>query len=300
MQTAQSTHRHWRGSRLALGILLIVGNLAPVPACSEPNTRLHYAPNHNFDAHGQYPPGKAGFNLADVGDVQELDSLPNGVKALVWIGQCNGVDDTFLKTVQPFIGHPKVFGFYLVDEPDPRGRRSAPCTADSLRAESDWIHAHAADAKTFIVLINLGTSDAPSFLNTYNRANSHIDLFGIDPYPCRTDMDTCELEMIDRYVAAAEAWGISRSDIVPVYQAFGGGDWNDDRGGKYALPTADQMNQMMEGWETIIPAPVFDYAYSWGIQNRDDALENSPEIQAVFARHNEPLSNRGNRSDIAR
>src|SRR5213593_4073296 len=29
-------------------------------------TGLHYAPNHNFDSSGNYMPGQAGFNLADV------------------------------------------------------------------------------------------------------------------------------------------------------------------------------------------------------------------------------------------
>jgi len=29
---------------------------------------LHYAPNHNFDAHGTLRPAQAGFNLADVTD----------------------------------------------------------------------------------------------------------------------------------------------------------------------------------------------------------------------------------------
>jgi hypothetical protein len=286
MQMKLSRQRHGVGSGLAVGILLIVGSLAPVPARGEPKTDLHYSPNHNFDDQGQYLPGKVGFNLADVGDVRKLESLPDGVKGLVWIGQCNGVDETFLKTVQPFLGHPKVFGFYLMDEPDPTGRYNSLCTPDNLRAESDWIHAHAADAKTFIVLMSLGSSEAPSFLNTYNPANSHIDLFGIDPYPCRTEVSSCDYEMIDRHVAAADAWGIPRRDIVPVYQAFGGGDWKDDRGGKYVLPTVEQIEQMMERWGSFVPAPTFDYAYSWGIQSGDEPLESSPDLKAVFARHN--------------
>jgi hypothetical protein len=257
-----------------------------IPAHGAPKTDLHHAPNRNFDTRGNYLPGKVGFNLADVSNARQVDSLPNGVKGFVWVGQCKGVDTTFLKTVQPFIGSSKVFGFYLMDDPDPTGSYNSLCTPDNLKAESDWIHANFAGVKTFIVLMKLTSSKAPSFINTYNPANSHIDLFGIDPYPCRTEFNDCDYSMIDRYVAAADAWGIPRSDMVPVYQAVGGGNWKTDGGGKYVLPTVSQMQQMLARWGTHVPTPVFDYAYSWGSQNADEALEGSPDLQAVFARHN--------------
>lgn len=44
---------------------------------------------------------EAVVNLANVGSVTQLESLPNGVKALVWVGQCQGVDAAFLKTARP-------------------------------------------------------------------------------------------------------------------------------------------------------------------------------------------------------
>src|SRR6266478_5228144 len=53
------------------------------PPTTGPVTNLHYAPNNNFDSSGNYAPGKAGFNLADVSSVSELTSLPSGVKALI-------------------------------------------------------------------------------------------------------------------------------------------------------------------------------------------------------------------------
>lgn len=183
---------------------------------------LHYAPNNNFDGHGNYLPGKAGFNLADVSSVGQLTSLGTDEKGLVWVGQCNGADEAFRATIQPFIGNPKVFGFFLMDDPDPRGLfeagRLAPrCTPDNLKAESDWVHSHVPGAKTFIVLMNLSTSKVPSFEHTYNPANSHVDLFGIDPYPCRSELQGCDYGMIDQYVAAANAWGIPFRQMVPVY-----------------------------------------------------------------------------------
>src|SRR5206468_5239291 len=87
-------------------------------------------------------------------------------------------------------------------------------------------------------------------------------------------------------VAAAEAAGIPLGSIVPVYQAFGGGSWADDGGGKYTLPTSSQAQQIMSTWAPMAPNPVFDYAYSWGTQSSDQALEGSPTLQAVFAAHN--------------
>jgi len=272
-------------SLLIVGAML-VGAMLGAPAHGGSNTELHHAPNRNFDARGNYLPGKVGFNVADVSTAKQLNSLPNGVKALVWVGQCGGVDELFLKTVQPFIGSSKLLGFFLMDDPDPTGRYYPLCTADNLRAESDWIHANVPGAKTFIVLMKLSSSKAPSFINTYNPANSHVDLFGIDPYPCRTELKDCDYDMIDRYVAAAEAWGIPRSVMVPVYQTFGGGNWRDDGGGRYILPNVSQMRQILDRWGTLAPTPVFDFAYSWGSQNADQALEGSSDLQAVFSHHN--------------
>jgi hypothetical protein len=152
-------------------------------------------------------------------------------------------------------------------------------------AEADWLHAHAPGAKTFIVLLNLGSSKAPSYAGSYTPANSHVDLFGLAPYPCRTELKQCDFAMIDRYVAAARAAGIPRDRIVPLYQAFGG-VWSDDGGGEYALPTVGQERQILARWGALVPAPVFDYAYSWGSQRGDAALQADFDLQAVFASHN--------------
>jgi hypothetical protein len=247
---------------------------------------LHYAPNGNFDGRGNYLPGKLGFNLADVSNVRQLNALPAGVMGLVWIGQCNGVDGTFLDSVRPFIGNSKLFGFYLADDPDPRpanvmGPHARTCKAEALKAESDWIHANVPGAMTFIVLMNLSSPSAPSFENTYDPVNAHVDLFGIDPYPCRTKSNGCDFDMIDRYVAAAQAWGVPRTRMVPVFQAFGNGGWRD----QYALPEAWEMRQILARWRALIPNPVFDMTYSWGSQNGDTALEGAPHLHAVVSAH---------------
>ena len=282
----------------ALAILLVVSGTGAgtcgsnsLNAFTGPNTPVHFAANGNFGARGQYFPGKVGFNLADVNSLAELNSLPPGVKGLVWVGQCSGVDARFIQTVKPYIGSPKLFGYYLIDDPDPRSfaglaGRPGYCPASNLKAQSDWIHEHVPGAKTFILPMNMGSREYPTYENTYNPTNSGVDFYGIDPYPCFTGPSDCDYEMIERYVKAAEASGIPRGRMIPVYQTFGGGTWKDEAGGKYTLPTARQLSEMLTRWAQLVPSPEFDYAYSWGSQRSDLALESSSELKEAFAIHN--------------
>jgi hypothetical protein len=209
-----------------------------------------------------------------------------GVTGLVWVGLCAGVDEQFVATMAPYVHQKNVFGFYLMDDPDPR-MGVAQCRPSSLRAEADWIHDHVRGALTFIVLMNLSAAGTPSFQDSYNPSNSHVDLYGIDPYPCRSELNGCSDTMIERYVVAAEAWGIPRARMVPVYQTFGGGSWSDGDGGEYRLPTAAQSRAMLAQWRALIPAPLFDFAYSWGVQRGDHALEDSSDLRDVFSKHNQ-------------
>ncbi|WP_376703593.1 hypothetical protein RQ479_31440 [Mesorhizobium sp. ISC25] len=228
----------------------------------------------------------AGFNLADVQYASQVDALPDGTKGLVYLNEHEGVTSSFIEKMTPFLGNPNVFGFYLVDEPDPTGRWGTYATAENLKAESDWIHEHFPGAKTFITMMNMGSPTNPDFTNTYNPANTHIDYFGIDPYPVRTGTDTVDYDMIDRAVAAAVKSGIPANNIVPVYQAFGGGNWETSDGGRQVMPTPEQMQTMIDHWAALVPTPGFDYTYKWGTQNGDTALESSSELQAVFREHN--------------
>jgi hypothetical protein len=249
-----------------------------------PTTALHFAPNGNFGTAGTasaYLPGADGFNLADVRSVGQLDSLPQGVRGLVWVGLCQGVDPTFTSTVGPFVGNAKVFGFYLMDDPDPTGKYHPQCAASHLKAESDWIHAHAPGTKTFILLLNLGSDTAPNYSSSYSPANSHIDLYGVDPYPCTKQFKGCNYRTIGTRVSVAKASGIKTNQIVPVYQTFGGGRYR-----AWLLPTANEEVRLLATWRSFVPRPVFDYAYSWGAQYGDRALQGTPALRRVFAEQN--------------
>lgn len=242
---------------------------------SEPTTLLHYTANGNF-VNGQYAPGADGFNLADISSASQLSELPSGVKALVYLGMTGGVTASFEAAVKPFIGSSQVYGFYLADEPSP-----SATTAANFKAESDWIHANDPGAKTFIVEENSSGNLTPQYY--YTPANTHIDLFGLDPYPVQTNVpNNYDLNIIPLAVQAAESSGIPQNDLVPVYQAFGGGGY-----ASWILPTAAQEQAILSEWGSVLPDPAFDYAYSWGVQAGDTALSNDPALQLVFTAHNQ-------------
>src|ERR1700730_9620560 len=165
---------------------ITIGALATLIAIAhaDPVTAFHYT--SGSVSGGKDPAAAYGFNLADVNSVAQLNYLPPGTKGLVWLGLCNGADSNFISTVTPYIGNPNLYGFYLVDEPDPTGRYHPLCSSVNLQAESDWIHARVPGVRTFIVLMNMRSDLSPAYENTYNYANTHIDLFGIDAYPCQT------------------------------------------------------------------------------------------------------------------
>jgi hypothetical protein len=259
------------------------GSGTRLPAAPWPVTSMHYAPNGNFSATGRYLPAADGFNLADIEtvDKNELDSLPGRVRGLVWLGDCGGATAAFRSAVDAFAGDPKLYGFYIMDEPVP-----STCPAPNLLAEDNWIHAHVPGAKTFAILENLGSEASPTFAGSYTPRDSGLDLIGLDPYPVRSEFRHPDYAEITEYVRLAEAKGWPQSSIVPVYQTFGGGNYPDDVKGYWVLPTAGQERTILALWATVVPHPQFDFSYSWGSQAGDTALSQSPALQAVFAEAN--------------
>ena len=178
-------------------VAVVVAGVMPfTPAradSTEERHALHYAPNHNFAPDGTYAPARGGFNLADVSRPRDVARLGSDVSVLVWVGLCHGVDEAFVRIVNTYARTPRLFGFYLMDDPDPRP--TAPvtnaahaCSVANLRAEADWIHAHVPSARTVIVIMNLGDASHPSFRGSYEPTQSHVDLFGLAAYPCRTEL----------------------------------------------------------------------------------------------------------------
>jgi hypothetical protein len=203
------------------------------------------------------------------------------VRGLVWLGACRGATASFRATVRAYKNDPKLFGFYIMDEPVP-----STCPPAHLLAENNWIHKHIPGAVTFAILTNLGSEKEPTFAGSYTPADSGLDLIGLDPYPVRSELHRPDYVAISQYVRMAEARGWPQSSIVPVYQTFGGGNYPDDANGYWVMPSVAQERQLLAEWAAVVPHPKFDYAYSWGSQKDDTALSQSPALRAVFTTKN--------------
>lgn len=281
------TSPRWKTLLLAAAIsALLVSRGDVARANPAAGTSRHFAANGNFDRGGRFLPGDYGFNIADVSGARQLAALPKGVLGLMWIGSCDGADDRFRAVANSVIDNPKLFGFYLMDDPDPSGRWRPLCSVENLRAEADWIHRRRPTARAFVALMNVGDAAKPDFDPAFRPENSHIDLFGVGPYPCRRDWLECDYDMIERYLEAARRAGLPADAIVPVYQTFGGGEWRSEGGG-YRLPKPAEMDRLFQTWRKFLPAPVFDYAYSWGSQKSDAGLSSARGLLPLFKLHNE-------------
>ena len=173
---------------------------------------------------------------------------------------------------------PKVYGFYTADEPS-NGNIAA------LDQIDNYITSNAPTKMSFFVAENNGTPTNTSYAVT--PANTGADLIGLDPYPVRPPSEGSEfstgidLNVINAAVTEAESIGWAQSQIVPVYQAFGGGGYS-----SYTLPTATQEAEILAQWAPLTPAPAFDFAYSWGVQENDSVISNTPYLEPFFAAHN--------------
>lgn len=245
--------------------------LAGAPAKST----KHYITNLD----GSRAPTKLGYDVFDVNaSARAIRSLPKGVLGLAYVGQkCpTPADAAFKRTVRKFADSRKLYGYYLSDEPHiadcPRGPAALASRADFIRKVTDGRQ------KSFIVLSK--DEDYRSF----RPARTHVDLVGLNPYPCSKANPTCEYAQIGEEVRLATRAGIPLRKIVPVYQAFGQANVSD---GYYNLPTAKQMRRMLAEWDRWVPNPQLDYTYSWGNQgsSSNPTLIDSPALQRVFQAH---------------
>jgi serralysin len=230
-----------------------------------------------------YAPGALGFNLADISSLSILNLLPDDVKGLVYVGGsnggCSGDTPQFRSFVDQFKNNPKLWGFYLMDEPYARQVGSTPpCPMVNLKAETDYVHANFPGVMTFVKLGNIGSTTKPDYMD-FGLAGM-LDVYGIGGYPCRTaneGPDKCEYAMIDRYVKAALDAKIPKEKMAPTYQAFGGWD------NVFVVPNATQMQKLLEKWHSALPNPPMSFAYSYGQQPKStSAISTNPSLQAVF------------------
>jgi len=252
-------------------------------AVPEATTSLHYTNNIGFDPALR----DVGFNLWDLGPYpEEVNALPAGHRALIWVGgdysQCTSeyTDAEFNALVDSLADNPKVFGWYLWDEPD---LARCPTLLSLISKRAAYIRTRTGGAqKSFVVS---GGGDGEAAPAALAPARSGVDLIGLDPYPCRIG-EACEYGLIDQAVQQTLANGIPRSAIVPVYQVFGQTCASvPTTNRKWRLPTAAEMDQIFARWDALVPNPVFDIAYSWGVQPEwaCPSLAGSTTLQSRFA-----------------
>lgn len=275
--------RRLRGVLLAASAAAFVVPFATAPdkvAASPTTEAVSTAPaTKHFitNLHGSTAPKALGYNVFDTG-VSSVATLPTGVQGLVWLGQkCpTPADATFRATVDKLAANPKVFGYYLSDEPHIGDCPGGPA---ALASRADYIRSRTKGAQKSFIVLSKVTDYGP-----FRPAASHVDLVGIDPYPCSTASPTCPVSKITDKVTAARQAGIPLAAIVPVLQTFG---QQNISGGYYRLPTATQMQAMLAEWHRLVPTPVMDYSYGWGHQTSSNpTLVDSSALQRVMAAHN--------------
>ncbi len=275
---------------------------------SSATSTLHYAVNIGSQ---QSLALSMGFNLFDVGGSTKnpsgvntiINGLPSGAKALVWVGNLDNTDCTpafsygqFTAQVDALKNNPRVFGYYLSDEPHPS---VCPSAASDIKSRADYIHVNAPSQKSFIVILdgsNMCGSNLGCEYTALNPAHTNVDYFGIDPYPCHYAADgvtavPCDNSQITARVNSAISSGIPASAIVPTFQVFGQAGRTDGKSIYYRMPTSTELSSMLSAWANLVPQPAFDYAYSFGVQCSSScpapqAIANHPEIQAIIEAHN--------------
>ncbi|MGH3240779.1 MAG: hypothetical protein ACRDNL_10375 [Spirillospora sp.] len=231
-----------------------------------------------------------GYDLVDVkADPALVDGVPSGMRALLWVG--NFVCDDFVLDFESFkravdrLGRDRrVFGWYLSDEPNPG---ECPGIAAEIRRRADYIERHAPGQVSFVSL-----TDWPMAPLAPRRVG--VDLYGLDPYPCKGSSkarERCDIGAIDRMVRMADAAGIPRAKLAPVLQAFGQSCSKGDK--QYWLPTQEQFREILARWDRLAPRPPLEISYSWGRQDEwacptlaDATGGEHPDLQSILKARN--------------
>lgn len=240
------------------------------------------APHHFIvNAKARLAVKRLGFDVIDTGPSKAaIDALPSGTQAMVWLGEkCpTHIDDAFRASVRALKDDPKVYGYFLSDEPHiaycPRGPARLATRTSFIRKVTDGAQ------KSFIVIS--ATEEKLSY-HAFRPAATGVDLVGIDPYPCSITYPRCSFRKITFRVRQAVRAGIPRKKIVPSFQAFG-----QERIAShyYNLPTRSQLRHILERWAKAVPRARLDFTYGWGNQpTAKPTLADSSTLQDLLRRY---------------
>lgn len=236
---------------------------------------------HHFIVNVRHPGAakRVGYDVIDTGSSSsQIDALPVGTQAMVWLGEkCpTGIDAAFRAVIDRLAPDPKVYGYFLSDEPHisdcPKGPAHLLAKADYIRLRSD------SRQKSFIVL----SKTQPSSYHAFRPRASGVSLVGINPYPCSISHPTCSYALIKLRVRGATHAGIPRGRMVPSFQTFG-----QERiaGHYYNLPTRYQLKRMLNIWSSLVKHPKLDFSYGWGHQvTANPTLVDSSRLQDLMHR----------------
>ncbi|TDC44914.1 hypothetical protein E1281_32120 [Actinomadura sp. KC345] len=229
-----------------------------------------------------------GYDLVDVmADASQVAGVPPGMQALLWVGNFHCEDfeldlEAFRRAVDEFGRDPRVFGWYLSDEPD---TGDCPEIAEDIRQRAEYVARNAPGQISYISM-----TDFPM----RPLARVGIDLFGLDPYPCEGSAEVrehCDIGAIDRMVTMADAAGVPRDRIAPVLQTFGQSCSDGDE--QYWLPTEPQFREILARWDRLAPRPPLEVSYSWGHQDEwacptlaDATGGDHPDLQSIMKARN--------------
>ena len=152
-----------------------------------------------------------------------------------------------------------VSGFYVADEPSVSGCSSAP---SQIAAWTATLHANFPGIPTIIA-----TYDSTDLTNFAHSA----DMFALDTYPCQ--YNSCTYSWITSLAAAADKLGVK---YVGVAQAFGGD-------GHFTLPTASQLQQILNTWKATNEVGYVVYAFSAEGMPSSTWLQNDPGLLSTIS-----------------
>jgi chitodextrinase len=208
-----------------------------------------------------------GYNLLDVGSAAQADDLPAGTQGLIWVGDYDNStcsweqsDATVRATVTAGVGDPKVFGYYISDEPDPY---ACPNAYNDHRARSSMIHSIDPGHKTLILI---DSNSAQQTIDQIPKWAGTADIFALDPYPCYQGQ-ACNYTWIDQVIAAANSAGINYWGVV---QAFQDSIWR--------WPTTDELNHMLGQWGASKESGIMTFAWTWS----GNTLSSKPDLLSAL------------------
>jgi PKD repeat protein len=259
---ATATHTYSSPGAYAVGVT--VSDTGGLSSTKSASVTVIGFPSYIINGHDAGAASGYGFNLLDVGP-STIGNVQPGVQAIVWVGDFNKStcafdvsDATLAGIVAALAGDPRVYAYFIADEPDNSTCANVPSL---LQARTNLIHSIDPAARSFSVV------EKPANFAQYVPT---IDIAGIDPYPCKANQP-CDWTKIPTYAAAIRATGATR--WFGVIQGFGSGGWR--------WPTAEEAHTIIRQWCASGWSGAATFAWTWNGESLTDHPEVLHEIQTL-------------------